>query len=243
MAQAELYSSQLFPGSYSANNLMIDSLVISFQNFEQQIIMDSLLNEELLKLDLHINEYFLLVPNGFKALKLLENTSVAVGNFFGVGNVVSSAFVNAKDYKITPKKAKKLIKHIEKGSPIAKESSLEIDKYLEIIINTDIPKEKESLKNRYISFLKGLREKSDSYEYYSKYNTIFIKNYKRIYFTELLAKQLVKANQQTRVSHLEIKKMSSKRQKLDQDLESIQELFMQINQIKKTIGQLEALEK
>jgi hypothetical protein len=240
-AKIRLNRLQLYPETYDIDTVMIEALVKSFESYQQEMKLKPELDTSLRRLDSYIKDFFLLTPNGFRFIRLLSGGSSLIGSYFGLGNMVSSAFSYSKEANLLPSNARKVKKHITKGEKIIDESAEVIRHFAEEVLTTTLNKENIYIRDNYRKFLNDLKGKPDSYDYYSVYNTIFIRHFEIIYNTKVLARQLIESTEAIRKTHHSLVIETAHRQKLKSDLADIQELYLLIDQIKNTIHSLRIL--
>lgn len=153
--------------------------------------------------------------------------------------MVSSAFSNIKSVKISARRASKIKEHINSGNSIVSNVSIQVQDYINNIARQKLKEENILLKENYQKFLENLNSSQDSYDYYLKYNTIFIEHYKLILNTEILANKLLEVTIKMELVQSKLNAIVQSRQKLDSDLDDIQELYIMINELNRILGQFE----
>lgn len=82
LAHIKLNRSQLYPSSFTEDSVMMESLVRSLNEFEAELNINGELKSAIVEYDHFIKEYFLMIPNGFNVIKILEGTTVTIAGFF-----------------------------------------------------------------------------------------------------------------------------------------------------------------
>ena len=241
-AKIRLDRLQLYPETYDIDSIMIEALVKSFESYQKEMRLDPELDSSLSRLDSYIKDYFLLTPNGFRVIKLLSGGSSLIGSYFGLGNLINSAFNYGKEANLLPSNAKKVKKHIMNGQTLIDESTKVIRQFADQILITTLNRENIYIRDNYRKFLNDLRGQPDSYDYYSVYNAIFIRHFEIIYNTKVLANQLIESTEAISQTHHALVLETAKRQKLKSGMADIQELYLLIDQIKNTIHALRLLQ-
>ncbi len=240
-AKIKLNRLQLYPETYDIDTVMIEALVKSFESYQKEMRLKPELDSALGRLDSYIKDYFLLTPNGFRVIKILSGGSSLIGSYFGLGNLINSAFSYGKEANLLPSNAKKVKKHIADGQQMIDESTEVIRRFAEQVLFTTLNQEYVYIRENYRKFLGDLKGNPDSYDYYSTYNTIFIRHFEVIYNTRDLANQLIESTGAIRQTHGALIQETEKRQKLKRGMAEIQELYLLIDQIKNTIHTLSTL--
>ena len=240
-AKIRLDRLQLYPETYDIDSIMIEALVKSFESYQKEMRLDPELDSSLSRLDSYIKDYFLLTPNGFRVIKLLSGGSSLIGSYFGLGNLINSAFNYGKEANLLPSNAKKVKKHVMNGQTLIDESTKVIRQFADQILITTLNRENIYIRDNYRKFLNDLRGQPDSYDYYSVYNAIFIRHFEIIYNTKVLANQLIESTEAISQTHHAMVLETAKRQKLKSGMADIQELYLLTDQIKKTIHALRLL--
>ena len=241
-AKIRLDRLQLYPETYDIDSIMIEALVKSFESYQKEMRLDPELDSSLSRLDSYIKDYFLLTPNGFRVIKLLSGGSSLIGSYFGLGNLINSAFNYGKEANLLPSNAKKVKKHVMNGQTLIDESTKVIRQFADQILITTLNRENIYIRDNYRKFLNDLRGQPDSYDYYSVYNAIFIRHFEIIYNTKVLANQLIESTEAISQTHHALVLETAKRQKLKSGMADIQELYLLIDQIKNTIHALRLLQ-
>jgi uncharacterized protein YceK len=241
-AKIRLNRLQLYPESYDIDTLMIEALVKSFESYQKEMKLNPELDSALDRLDNYVNDYFLLTPNGFRVIKILSGGSSLIGSYFGLGNLINSAFNYGKEVNLLPSNAKKVKKHIGNGRKVIDESADVIRQFAEDVLLNILNRENIYIRENYRKFLGDLKGKPDSYDYYSIYNTIFIRHFEIIYNTKVLANQLMESTEAIRQTHNALIHETAKRQRLRSGMAEIQALYLLIDQIKSTIHDLRTLD-
>lgn len=240
-AKIKLNRLQLYPETYDIDTVMIEALVKSFETYQKEMRLMPELDSSLSRLDSYIKDYFLLTPNGFRVIKILSGGSSLIGSYFGLGNLIGSAFSYGKEANLLPSNAKKVKKHIMDGQTTIDESIKVIRQFAEQVLFTTLNQENIYIRDNYRKFLNDLRGQPDSYDYYSVYNAIFIRHFTIIYNTKVLANQLIESTEAISQTHHALVLETAKRQKLKSGMAEIQELYLLIDQIKNTIHALRLL--
>lgn len=240
-AKIKLDRLQLYPESYDTDTVMIEALVKSFETYQKEMKLTQGMDSALDQLNKYIKDYFLLTPNGFRILKLLSGGSSLIGSYFGLGNLINSAFNYGRETNLLPSNAKKVKKHIVNGQAVIDGSTEIIRNFAEGMLWKTLSQENIYIRENYRKFLDGLRDKPDSYDYYSMYNTIFIRHFEFIYNTRVLASQIIESTESITRAQRALIQETDKRHRLKSGVAEIQELYLQINQMKRTIQQLNML--
>lgn len=242
LAHIKLNRIQLYPNSFSEDSIMIESLSQSLKDYRYDMQTKGELKTTLVSYDKYIKDYFLLIPNGFNVIKILESTSVTIAGFFGLSRVAAGAFSNIKSVKISPRKAKKIKSHIKHGNPIVENTREQVQFYINTNVLPTLKNEHLLLKENYSKFLENIKNSHDSYNYYAEYNTIFIEHYKLILNTEKFAQNLLAVTNKISVVQNELSQIVDTRQKLESNVKNIHELYLLMNELNRTVAQFESLQ-
>lgn len=242
-AKVKLNRMQLYAGTYKEDSVMIESLVSSFDRYRKELeIQDSLLTK-LNEMDRFAKSYFSMLPRGVDFVKILQDASVTIGSFFGLRNIISSAFVNIRrEVKISPKRAKKVKKHLQEGNRLINVFTKSVNIYIETHVDNKLDIEEKRIKGTYRKFLKSLESQPDSYEYYSRYNSIFIHHYRLMHHTGELSKQLKTLLPKLKKAYNQLIKNVEQRKKLDKEIKALQDLYLEVQKIRNTILQLNKID-
>jgi ATP/maltotriose-dependent transcriptional regulator MalT len=74
-----------------------------------------------------------------------------------------------------------------------------------------------------------------AYEYYVIYNRIFLEHFEMIHNTRVLANQLIQSADDLILAHIALAKKTANRGRLKSDIAKIQELYLTLNEMKKTV--------
>lgn len=242
-AKVKLNRMQLYAGTYKEDSLMIELLVSSFDRYRKELeIQDSLLTK-LNEMDRFAKSYFSMLPGGVDFVKILQDASVTIGSFFGLRNIISSAFVNIRrEVKISPKRAKKIKKHLQEGNKLINDFIKSVNIYIEHHIDNKLGIEEKRIKGTYRKFLKSLESQPDSYEYYSRYNSIFIHHYRLMHHTGELSKQLKTLLPKLKMAYDQLIKNIEHRKKIDKEIKAVQDLYLEVQKMRNTILQLNKID-
>lgn len=242
-AKVKLNRMQLYAGTYKEDSLMIELLISSFDRYREELKMQDSLLANLNEMDRFAKSYFSLLPGGMDLVKILQDASVTIGSFFGLKNIISSAFVNIRrEVKISPKRAKMIKKHLQEGGQLINEFIESVNFYIENHVDNKLEMEEKKIKGTYRKFLQALESQPDSYEYYSRYNSIFIHHYRLMHHTGELSKQLKRSLPKLRKAYDQLMEKVEHREKIDKEIKALQDLYLELLRSRNTILQLNKID-
>lgn len=233
----------IFPQTYNSDSLMIETLVKSYELFQDENQLRNSLDTSLNNMDQYITKYYSMTPDGFWLYKTLSSGTSLFGKFLGFGNVANQVSRQADQNNLIKVGGKKIKKHIINGESTIRHTADRINHYADSILNHKLKKEDKYLKKNYRKFLHNLRTQPDAYEYYSIYNEIFMRNFRLLHHTKKLARQLKKGASQVIQTHQKLKEQINERRKLTRDIPELYDLLHRMNNLQKTMSTLQRLEE
>ncbi|WP_424961051.1 hypothetical protein [Ekhidna sp.] len=192
VADLNLESKNLESSLHTSDSVRIATIIQSINAYEESMRIPEDMTLHIRNVDEYIQEYYLLIPNGFSLYRALKGTTETIGGIFGLGGVVSGILPSNVN-GLNPTKKGKIQAHV-----LDSEDTLIVSlKVLKDYINTTyLPKleqiDRESIANFEI-LLASINNKTPPLDYYTKHNRMLTEFYQRLYHTKNLVKQLSKS--------------------------------------------------
>ena len=231
----------LYPESYKVDSVMIESLVKSFENYSKDMIIFGKTDSAIITLDNYIRDYFLLLPNGFRLIKIITSGTSAIGKYFGIGDVMQSVMPQKGVY-ISKTRARKIKEYIRNGNSLVTECTDLMKSYSGSLFRNNLSNENIYIRENYKKFLADLKDKPGSYEYYAVYNKIFINHFQTIYNTQLYVKQLKKVIDNIKLAQFALNELTDSRENLKQGIPEIHDLYIEMSKLKNIQETIKILE-
>ncbi len=195
VATVEFERKKLNPAGYTNDSTMINELVDSYQKYHRQIYSSDTLFQAAGTFGSYIGGFQNCLPkprqsqgSDKKVLKAVEDFSSYLP--FGIGLTVFNTVYDIFHYIVSAVKVpvyrKRVRSYITKGENLVPEKSEILLKYSNQAISI-LDEEMVKLKNDYASFLSSQRENKTSFDYYSLYNPVFLKQYQLAYSAKELS--------------------------------------------------------
>lgn len=189
VATVKFEREKLYPSGYSNDSTMINELVDSYQAYHKQIYASDTLFQASCTFGSYISGFRNCLPkprqgkgSDKKVLRAVEDFSSYLP--FGIGLTVYKTLYDFFHYIVTaikiPVHRKKVKAYITKGENLVPEKSKILLEYSGQTISI-LDEEMIKLKNDYASFLSSQIENKTSFDYYSLYNPVFLKQYQLAY--------------------------------------------------------------
>ncbi len=235
----------LYPKSYSSDTIMVSSLKQAYNEFQSDLKgFDKNINT-INQIDSYLKEYkgYVAPPkkisNENEYTKKIKDFSSYIP--FGIGTsvyeIVFEIVIYTKEFITKPFKVKNIKRYVFKGENFIEKDIIILKKYADSVY-TIINLEDSLLGKDYLVFLLNLRDKPDSYEYYAKYNPIFLDQYDKLYQTKKLTEELKLTSIPMIHTYQTLLNITSKRHKIKQNLPASDTLFYHIMKINDVMEKL-----
>ncbi|MEP1032568.1 hypothetical protein [Ekhidna sp.] len=223
VADLNLEAKNLESSLHSSDSLRIATIIRSINEYEESMrIPDSILVHTKV-VDKYIQNYYLLIPNGFSIYRALKGTTETIGGIFGLGGVVSG-ILPSNINGMNPTKKRKIQAHVL-NSESDLINSLQI---LKSYINTSYLPRLNRIDDQSIAdfelLLESINNKTPPLEYYTKHNRMLTDFYQRLYHTKNLVRHLSKSIDTFILVEKEIAKSFEEKEKVDVEKTHLNEL-------------------
>lgn len=230
VADLDLEAKNLESSLHDSDSSRIATIISSIHEYESAMkIPDSILVHSK-NVDRYIQNYYLLIPNGFSVYRALKGTTETIGGIFGLGGLVSGVLPNNVN-GLNPTKKRKIQAHVL-NSEEQLISSLRI---LQNYINTSYLPRLNQIDEKSIAdfetLLASINNKTPPLEYYTKHNRMLTEFYQRLYHTKNLVKKLSIAIDSFIMVEQEIVKSFQEKEKVDMENSHMNELINDMQRI------------
>ena len=192
VADLNLESKNLESSLHTSDSARIATIIQSINAYEESMHIPDDMVAHIRNVDEYIQEYYLLIPNGFSLYRALKGTTETIGGIFGLGGVVSGILPSNVN-GLNPTKKRKIQAHLLDSEDTL---ILSLNVLKDYINTTYLPKleqiDMQSIANFEI-LLASINNKTPPLEYYTKHNRMLTEFYQRLYHTKNLVKQLSKS--------------------------------------------------
>ncbi|WP_420319159.1 hypothetical protein [Ekhidna sp.] len=230
VADLNLEAQNLESSLHESDSIRIATIIKSINEYESAMqIPDSILAHTKV-IEKYIQNYYLLIPNGFNLYRALKGTTETIGGLFGLGSVVSSVLPNNIN-GLNPTKKRKIQAHI-----LSSETSLiQSLRILKNYINTVyLPKlneiDKKSI-NDFEILLASINSSTPPLEYYTMHNRMLTEFYQRLFRTKNLVNQLSKSIETLILVEQEITKSFTTKEMIDFEKTHMNELINDMQRV------------
>ena len=126
---------------------------------------------------------------------------------------------------------RKIKNHVETGNDIVPEATIIIigfsEDYIEIL-----DKEKQLVKGNYIDFTSKIRQEPDSWENYTMYQPVFIRDFGKIYVSQQMAQHLVFACDNLKMAQVTLYEKTRKYKKIKGPIPELTDFYVEIDYLK-----------
>lgn len=192
VADLNLEAKNLESSLHTSDSLRIATIIGSINQYEESMRIPDSIVVHTKVVDKYIQNYYLLIPNGFSIYRALKGTTETIGGIFGLGGVVSG-ILPSNINGLNPTKKRKIQAHVL-NSEVELIYSLEV---LKTYINSSYLPRLNQIDNQSIAdfelLLESINNKTPPLEYYTKHNRMLTEFYQRLYHTKNLVKHLSKS--------------------------------------------------
>ncbi len=231
VADLNLEAKNLESSLHSSDSLRIATIISSINEYEASMqIPDSILVYAKF-IDKYIQNYYLLIPNGFSIYRALKGTTETISGIFGLGGLVSG-ILPSNINGLNPTKKRKIQAHILSSEQELIIALIALKEYM----NTSyLPRLNEIDKKSIADFevlLASINQKTPPLEYYTKHNRMLTEFYQRLYHTKNLVRHLSKSIDTFMAVEKEITKSFQEKEKVDMERTRMNELINDMQKIK-----------
>lgn len=242
VADLDLESKNLESSLSTSDSSRIATIIYSINAYEQAMQIPPDVTNHVKNIDEYIQEYYLLLPNGFNIYRALKGTTETIGGLFGVGGVVSGILPNNIG-GLSASKKRKIRSHL-----LESESELitSLSKLQAFIDAYYLPKLEEIDKKSIVYFealLESISGTTPPIDYYVKHNRMLTDFYQKLYLTRSTVKQLSKAINSFMVVEKEITSSFQEKNKVDLEETHLDNLIGDIQRISFLVKDLKGSEK
>ncbi|WP_425391672.1 hypothetical protein [Ekhidna sp.] len=245
VADLKLESRNLESSLQASDSTRIATIVYSINEYEASMTIPDSVAVHIKTIEKYIQNYYLLIPNGFNIYRALKGTTETIGGIFGLGGVVSGILPSNVN-GLNPTKKRKIQAHV-----LNTESELlsSLKSLKEYINQNYLPRleeiDKKSI-NDFEILLGSINNSTPPLDYYIKHNRMLTEFYQRLYHTKNLVKQLSKAIETLILVEKEITRSFQEKEKVDMERTHINELIndmQKVNLLVKDLNERRVLTK
>ncbi|MEO9868858.1 hypothetical protein [Ekhidna sp.] len=223
IADLNLESKNLESSLQTSDSLRVSMIINSINAYEESIKVPDSILVHTKYVDNYIQEYYLLIPNGFNVYRALKGTTETISGIFGLGGVVSGILPSNVN-GLNPTKKRKIQAHVLSSE---KELLLSLSVLKEYIHFHYLPQLEDIDKRSMADFealLSSINNSTPPLEYYTRHNRMLTEFYQKLYHTTALVKQFSKAIDAFKLVEKEIAKSFQEKEKIDIEHTHINEL-------------------
>ncbi len=230
VADLNLEAKNLESSLHQSDSLRIATIINSINAYEESMrIPDSIIVHSKV-LDKYIQNYYLLIPNGFSIYRALKGTTETIGGIFGLGGVVSG-ILPSNINGLNPTKKRKIQTHV-----LSSETDLIVSlNVLKNYINTSYLPRLDAIDKQSIAdfelLLESINNKTPPLEYYTKHNRMLTQFYQRLYHTKNMVRHLSKSIDTFIIVEKEITASFKEKEKIDVESTHLNELVNDIQRV------------
>lgn len=230
VADLNLEAKNLESSLHHSDSLRIATIINSINAYEESMrIPDSILLHTKV-VEKYIQNYYLLIPNGFSIYRALKGTTETIGGIFGLGGVVSG-ILPSNINGLNPTKKRKIQTHIISSEPDLIKS---LNALKSFINSSYLPRLDEIDKQSIADFellLESINNKTPPLDYYTKHNRMLTDFYQRLYHTKNLVRHISKSIDTFVTVEKELSNSFREKEKIDVENTHLNELVNDMQRI------------
>lgn len=237
VAALNLESKNLESSLQSSDSERVSIIINSITEYEASMKLPDSIQWHARFLDSYIQNYYLMIPNGFNVYQAIKGTTETIGGIFGLGGIVSG-ILPQNIGGLNPKKKKKIRQHLIDSH---KQLNLSLNILHEYMVNTYVPKLDDISRNTIKDFellLNSVHNEASALEYYTKHNRMLTIFYRKLFLTKNLSAQFSQSIESFIKAENGIYKNFSDWQKVDLESTKLSELISDMQKIRFIIEDL-----
>jgi hypothetical protein len=237
VAALNLEAKNLESSLQDSDSIRVATIINSISEYEASMKLPDSIQFHAKFLDSYIQNYYLMIPNGFNVYQALKGTTETIGGIFGLGGVVKGILPN-NVATVSSKKKKKIRKHIFDSH---KQLNLSLNVLHDYMISTYNLKLEEIDKKTIEDFetlLNSVSKETTSLEYYTKHNRMLTVFYRKLFLTKNLSTQFSQSIESFIKTENGISKNFKDKQKVDMESSKLSDLINDMQKIRFLIEDL-----
>ncbi|MBN1187412.1 MAG: hypothetical protein JXB49_34365 [Bacteroidales bacterium] len=206
---------------------ILDSAIIFYQD---ELSMPFELRKSLMEIDGYVTGYNF--RSSYNTEFLVNFKSFLVEYIpLGLGNIIYNVIYATRRIIIKPNVGRKIKNHVETGNEIIPNATVVIIGYSNEYIQA-LNRESALVKSSFIHFTEGIRRKPDSWENYSIYQPIFIRDFGEVYISQQMAEHLIAACENLKSAQEILYQKTRKHKKIKGTIPELTDFYVEINYLK-----------
>ena len=237
IAALNLEAKNLESSLQNSDSIRVATIINSINEYEELMKLPDSIQWHAKFLDSYIQNYYLMIPNGFNVYQALKGTTETIGGIFGLGGLVSGILPKSMG-GLNPKKKKKIRQHIFDSH---KQLNLSLNVLHEYMASTYNPILDDISKKTIVDFellLNSVSKETTSLEYYTKHNRMLTVFYRKLFLTKNLSNQFSQSIQSFIVAENGISRSFKDNQKVDLESSNLSDLINDMQKIRFLIEDL-----
>lgn len=231
LAQVKLESMNLESALQKLDSQRVAMIIFSIKEYERALEIPDSIDTHLKFIENYVQNYYVLLPNGFNVYQALKGTTETISGMFGFGSIAKSILPNNISGLSTVKK-KRIKNHLVNNEENLLKSLESIKIFIDQTYIPSIEKINSNSIEHFEELLIGIKNKPDALEYYMLHNRMLTKFYQNLFLTKSLASSLSRSIDPFIRTEKHIIKMFSEREKIDSETIHLNELVREIQRIK-----------
>lgn len=230
IANLQLEASNLESSLQTSDSIRVAWLIESINSYEKALKLPDSILMDIRYVEGYIQDYYLLLPNGFNIYQALKGTTETITGIFGLGGVAHA--ILPKDVPgLNPTKKRKIKSHLYNSETALIRSLTDIKRYVDEVYIPELEKIDNSSIADFESLLNTISERTDPIIYYTQHNRMLTEFYRKLFLTKNLARNLstsiepfINAEQVLTTQLMEWKKIDPETQHLSILIRNIQRI-------------------
>ncbi len=218
----------------------VETIISSIDEYQRRLTLPDSVEKQIKKFDQYVQNYFVLIPQGFDAYKAIKSTSEAIGSVFGVKGLVSALFPNAS-LSVSSARKRKIHTHLVTYSDSVKSSAIELKRFINSHYKPSISKMNKDSEELFRDLLQNIRGRPEPLHYFQEHNRILIRYYQHINLTQRLATSLSQAVDLILTTEPEILTKIMERKKINPESINVNELLRNAQRTNSYIAKLRTI--
>lgn len=222
----------------SSDSVRIATLIYSINEYEKGLKLPDSILHQIRYVERYIQDYYLLLPNGFNVYQALKGTTQTITGFFGLGGLVGGILPNNVP-GLNPTKSRKIKQHIY----TSEDELLRCLKSIKTFVNSYYIPVLEKIGDESIrdfeELLNTINAQTGPIEYYTQHNRMLTEFYRKLFLTKSLASTLASSIDPFIRTEQKLTSSLNERKKIDPETPHLSELVRNIQRIQSMILDLE----
>lgn len=189
IANLQLEARNLESSLQNSDSIRVAWLINSINSYEKALKLPDSILMDIRYVEGYIQDYYLLLPNGFNIYQALKGTTETITGIFGLGGVAHALL--PKDVPgLNPTKKRKIKSHLYNSEKTLIQSLTNIKRHVDQVYLPELEKIDNSSIADFEALLNTISEKTDPIIYYTQHNRMLTEFYRRLFLTKNLARNL-----------------------------------------------------